>query len=56
MEGAFKVPGSCRCDTADEVKRPGQDMRNRSVAARDAELRRQRATVSEADFPSRDFH
>jgi len=41
---------------ADEVKRPGQDARNRTVAARDAELRRQRASVSEADFPSRDFH
>jgi error-prone DNA polymerase len=41
---------------ADEVKRPGQDARNRTVAARDAELRRQRAAVSEADFPSRDFH
>ena len=41
---------------ADEVKRPGQDARNRTVAARDAELRRQRAIIREADFPSRDFH
>jgi error-prone DNA polymerase len=41
---------------ADEVKRPGQDARNRAVAGRDAELHRQRASVSDADFPSRDFH